>query len=108
MGLSNAWATHPAANYCAQDDSSPHQLEATRVFGRISSLALRRHDSAIRGAVPCIITAAFANGDTVLAWLVFVVATCTGTYLDTSRTCGSPGTRSAGGRTEMAVIAATW
>ena len=37
MGLSNAWVTHPAANYCAQDDSSPHQLEATRVFGRISS-----------------------------------------------------------------------
>ena len=44
MGLSNAWATHPAANYCAQDDSSPHQLEATRVFGRIS-----------RGRLPAII-----------------------------------------------------
>ena len=36
MGLSKAWATHPAANYCAQDDSLPHQLEATRVFGRTS------------------------------------------------------------------------
>ena len=36
MGLSKAWATHPVAKWCAQDDSPPHQLEATRVFGRTS------------------------------------------------------------------------
>ena len=36
MGLSKAWPTHPAANCCAQDDSSPHQLDAPWVFGRTS------------------------------------------------------------------------